>query len=109
MPTALITGITGQDGSYLAEFLLEQGYQVVGLVRRTSTVNFQRIRHIQKRLQILRVDDGVAVEHEEPSIGPQRGLHRLQCIYGSTGPIGFDHFDIPRQAELSSEVCAKWG
>ena len=53
MPTALITGITGQDGSYLAEFLLEQGYQVVGLVRRTSTVNFQRIRHIQNRLTLV--------------------------------------------------------
>ncbi len=56
MPTALITGITGQDGSYLAEFLLEQGYQVVGLVRRTSTVNFQRIRHIQKRLTLVSGD-----------------------------------------------------
>ena len=51
-PTALITGITGQDGSYLAELLLEKGYQVVGMVRRTSTVNFQRIRHIQKRLTL---------------------------------------------------------
>jgi GDPmannose 4,6-dehydratase len=56
MPTALITGVTGQDGSYLAEFLLEQGYQVVGLVRRTSTVNFQRIRHIQKRLTLVSGD-----------------------------------------------------
>ena len=56
MPTALITGITGQDGSYLAEFLLEQGYEVVGLVRRTSTVNFQRIQHIQKRLTLVSGD-----------------------------------------------------
>jgi GDPmannose 4,6-dehydratase len=56
MPTALITGITGQDGSYLAEFLLKQGYKVVGLVRRTSTVNFQRIRHIQKRLTLVSGD-----------------------------------------------------
>jgi GDPmannose 4,6-dehydratase len=47
---ALVTGITGQDGSYLAEFLLEQGYEVIGLVRRTSTVNFERISHIQDRL-----------------------------------------------------------
>lgn len=45
--TALITGITGQDGSYLAEFLLQQGYQVVGMVRRSSTINFDRIAHIQ--------------------------------------------------------------
>ncbi len=44
---ALVTGITGQDGSYLAEFLLDQGYQVIGMVRRSSTVTFQRIEHIQ--------------------------------------------------------------
>ncbi|MDP9315957.1 MAG: GDP-mannose 4,6-dehydratase [Chloroflexota bacterium] len=44
---ALITGITGQDGSYLAEFLLEQGYEVIGMIRRSSTVNFERINHIQ--------------------------------------------------------------
>lgn len=43
---ALITGITGQDGSYLAEFLLEQGYEVIGMVRRSSTINFERIEHI---------------------------------------------------------------
>jgi GDPmannose 4,6-dehydratase len=47
VPTALITGITGQDGSYLAEFLLEKGYKVVGMVRRSSTVTFDRIEHIQ--------------------------------------------------------------
>ncbi|NLX11550.1 MAG: GDP-mannose 4,6-dehydratase [Chloroflexi bacterium] len=50
---ALITGITGQDGSYLAEFLLEQGYEVFGLVRRTSTVNFSRIEHIQNQLHLI--------------------------------------------------------
>jgi GDPmannose 4,6-dehydratase len=46
--TALITGITGQDGSYLAEFLLQQGYRVIGMVRRSSTVNFDRIAHLQE-------------------------------------------------------------
>ncbi|MDM8519075.1 GDP-mannose 4,6-dehydratase [Anaerolineales bacterium HSG6] len=46
--TALITGITGQDGSYLAEFLLEKGYKVVGMVRRSSTINFDRIAHLQE-------------------------------------------------------------
>jgi GDPmannose 4,6-dehydratase len=50
---ALITGITGQDGSYLAEFLLDQGYEVVGLVRRSSTLNFERIAHIQSRLTLV--------------------------------------------------------
>jgi GDPmannose 4,6-dehydratase len=47
---ALITGITGQDGSYLAELLLDKGYEVVGMVRRSSTVNFERIAHIQNRV-----------------------------------------------------------
>lgn len=50
---ALITGITGQDGSYLAELLLEKGYEVYGLVRRTSTVSFERIAHIQDQLRLI--------------------------------------------------------
>jgi GDPmannose 4,6-dehydratase len=50
---ALITGITGQDGSYLAEFLLGKGYEVVGVVRRSSTLNFERIAHIQARLHLV--------------------------------------------------------
>jgi GDPmannose 4,6-dehydratase len=50
---ALVTGITGQDGSYLAEFLLEQGYEVIGMVRRTSTVNFERIVQIQDRVVLV--------------------------------------------------------
>lgn len=54
--TALITGMTGQDGSYLAEFLLEQGYTVVGMVRRTSTVNLDRIEHIQNKVHIVQGD-----------------------------------------------------
>jgi GDPmannose 4,6-dehydratase len=54
--TALITGITGQDGSYLADFLLAKGYRVVGMVRRSSTVNFDRIRHIQKDIDIVQGD-----------------------------------------------------
>jgi len=54
--TALITGITGQDGSYLAEFLLDQGYEVVGMMRRSSTVNFGRIEHIQDRLTLVHGD-----------------------------------------------------
>jgi GDPmannose 4,6-dehydratase len=56
MPRALITGVTGQDGSYLADFLLERGYEVFGMVRRTSTINFDRIRHLQDRIKIVRGD-----------------------------------------------------
>jgi GDPmannose 4,6-dehydratase len=52
---ALITGVTGQDGSYLAELLLDQGYEVIGMVRRSSTVNFERIGHLQDnpKLQLV--------------------------------------------------------
>jgi GDPmannose 4,6-dehydratase len=56
LTVALITGITGQDGSYLAEFLLEKGYRVVGMVRRTSTINYSRIAHIQNRIEIAHGD-----------------------------------------------------
>jgi GDPmannose 4,6-dehydratase len=54
MPTrALITGITGQDGSYLAELLLEKGYDVIGMVRRSSTVSFERIEHVQDQIELV--------------------------------------------------------
>src|SRR5437899_12695534 len=54
--TALITGITGQDGSYLAELLLEKGYRVYGMVRRSSTENFQRIEHLRERIELVQAD-----------------------------------------------------
>jgi GDPmannose 4,6-dehydratase len=53
---ALITGVTGQDGSYLAEFLLEKGYQVHGMVRRSSTENFERIAHLRDRISLHQAD-----------------------------------------------------
>jgi GDPmannose 4,6-dehydratase len=56
MPTAVITGVTGQDGSYLAEFLLSKGYRVIGMVRRSSTVTFGRIEHIQDDIEIVQGD-----------------------------------------------------
>jgi len=56
MPRALITGITGQDGSYLAELLLAKGYQVYGVVRRTSHHSYERIEHLLDRIQILPAD-----------------------------------------------------
>jgi GDPmannose 4,6-dehydratase len=65
LPKALITGITGQDCSYLAEFLLEQGYDVIGMVRRSSTINFHRIAHIQDRITLTSGDlaDQVSLIH----------------------------------------------
>ncbi|OGH18040.1 MAG: GDP-mannose 4,6-dehydratase [Candidatus Levybacteria bacterium RIFCSPLOWO2_12_FULL_37_7] len=56
MKKALITGITGQDGSYLAELLLSKGYKVYGLTRRTSTVNNERIKHIQENIELIQGD-----------------------------------------------------
>jgi GDPmannose 4,6-dehydratase len=53
---ALITGVTGQDGSYLAEFLLEKGYEVYGMVRRSSTENFERINHIRDKIKFVQGD-----------------------------------------------------
>lgn len=73
---ALITGVTGQDGSYLAEFLLQQGYQVLGMVRRTSTVNFSRIAHIQDRLTLVSGD-----MLDEPSMIAILREHRPLEVY----------------------------
>src|SRR5580765_8276050 len=56
MPRALITGVTGQDGSYLAELLLEKGYDVVGVVRRTSHDSYERIGHLLDRVRIVPAD-----------------------------------------------------
>jgi GDPmannose 4,6-dehydratase len=65
MPKALITGITGQDGSYLAELLLAKGYDVVGMLRRSSTVNFERIDHLQDDIELASGDliDGASMVH----------------------------------------------
>lgn len=76
MPKALITGITGQDGSYLAEFLLTQGYEVVGMVRRTSTVNFHRIAHIQNQIELVPGDLG-----DQISLIHLLEEHRPQEVY----------------------------
>lgn len=56
MRTALITGITGQDGSYLAELLIEKGYQVIGVARRSSTVNYERINHLLDNITVVQGD-----------------------------------------------------
>ncbi len=56
MKCALITGITGQDGSYLAELLLEKGYEVYGMVRRSSTENFERIEHLKEKIELRQGD-----------------------------------------------------
>jgi GDPmannose 4,6-dehydratase len=56
MPTALITGVTGQDGSYLAEALLDKGYEVIGMVRRTSVINLDRLHNVQNKIKLVQGD-----------------------------------------------------
>jgi len=73
---ALITGVTGQDGSYLAEFLLSQGYTVVGMVRRSSTVTFERIQHIQDRITLVSGD-----LMDEPSLITILREHKPDEVY----------------------------
>ena len=89
MPKALITGITGQDGSYLAEALLEKGYDVVGMLRRSSTVNFERIDHIEEDITLAHGDliDGASMvnvlrEHEPDEIYNLAAQFFVQTSFG---------------------------
>ncbi|GAC1377629.1 MAG: GDP-mannose 4,6-dehydratase [Acidimicrobiales bacterium] len=94
---ALITGVTGQDGSYLAELLLDEGYEVIGMVRRSSTLNFERIAHIQDRLTLVAgdlVDEGSLVnilrEHRPQEVYNLAAQSFVQTSWGQpvlTGEI----------------------
>ena len=99
MPTALITGITGQDGSYLAEFLISKGYNVIGMSRRTSTVNFERISHIQDTITLVQGD-----LHDQSSLVAILEEYQPDEIYNlaaqSFVPTSF------QQAVLTAEVTA---
>ena len=99
MPTALITGITGQDGSYLAEFLLTKGYRVIGMVRRSSTVNFERIQHIQDDIAIVQGD-----LHDQSSLMVVLEEYRPDEIYN----LAAQSFVMTSwsQAVLTGEVTA---
>ena len=91
MKRALITGVTGQDGSYLAELLLEKGYEVHGVIRRSSTFNTSRIEHIYKdpheadsrfHLHYGDVTDGVGISNLVREIEP----HEICLLYTSPSP-----------------------
>src|ERR1019366_3882609 len=73
---ALITGVTGQDGSYLAELLLEEGYDVIGTVRRTSSPNLDRIQHLVDRITLVDAD-----LHDEGSLVQVLATHRPAEVY----------------------------
>src|SRR5919205_526586 len=80
MPTALITGITGQDGSYLAELLLSKGYDVVGVVRRSSTTPYERIAHLVDRVELVSADllDQTSLTGEFTALGVTRMLEAMK-------------------------------
>ena len=86
MPNALITGITGQDGSYLAELLLDKGYDVYGLVRRSSTDGGERLAHIADDLTLLTgdlLDEGSLVEALRTSQADEvYNLNEVECVNG---------------------------
>ena len=104
---ALITGITGQDGSYLAELLLAEGYEVIGVMRRSSTVNIERIGHIQDRLTLVSGDlmDEVSLINVLREHRPQRGLQpgRPELRAGLVEPAGPDRRDDRARA---SRACS---
>jgi GDPmannose 4,6-dehydratase len=99
MPIALITGITGQDGSYLAEYLLSKGYSVVGMVRRTSTVTFERIQHIQNDIDIAQGD-----LHDQSSLVAALEEYKPDEIYNLAAQSFV--FTSWSQAVLTGEVTA---
>ena len=77
--TALITGITGQDGSYLAELLLAKGYRVVGMVRRSSSENYERIAHLVDRIQLSQADllDQLSLVHVLQDARPNKRVYTI--------------------------------
>jgi len=100
MPTtALITGITGQDGSYLAELLVEKGYNVIGMARRSSTVNYERINHLLDKITIIQGD-----LHDQGSLLGILEEHKPSEVYNlaaqSFVPASWS------QAVLTAEVTA---
>ena len=82
MPKALITGVTGQDGSYLAELLLAKGYEVVGMVRRTSHHSYERIEHLLDRIEVVAADllDQHSLTVGAPGHPARRGLQPRRAV-----------------------------
>lgn len=115
MKTALITGITGQDGSYLAELLLEKGYKVHGMVRRSSSYNLQRISHLCKSLHLHEGDltDSSNVENLVESVLPDE-IYNLAAMshVGSSFKIPIHTADVDalgtmRLLEAMRKICPK--
>jgi GDPmannose 4,6-dehydratase len=113
--TAIITGITGQDGSYLAELLLEQGYKVCGLVRRASTENFQRIEHIRDRIELHQADllDQTSLAQVFTQVKPDEVYNLAAMSFVPTSwkqPVltaEFTAVGVTRVLDVVSHVCPK--
>ena len=101
-PSVLITGITGQDGSYLAELLLEKGYEVHGMVRRSSTERFDRIEHLRERITLHQGDlldqrslvDALRAQQAGRDLQPRRDVVRR----GLVGAADADRASSPASA-----------
>ena len=112
---ALITGITGQDGSYLADFLLEKGYEVYGMVRRSSTETFDRIAHIKDRVTLIQADllDQVSLMKMLEDVHPDEiyNLAAMSFVPTSwTQPVltaEFTALGVTRLLEAQRQICPK--
>jgi GDPmannose 4,6-dehydratase len=115
MPTALITGITGQDGSHLAELLLDKGYRVFGMVRRSSTENFSRIDHLRDCLELVQGDllDGVSITRLLEQIQPDEVYNLAAMSFVPTSwqqPVltaEFTAVGVTRVLEGIRQACPK--
>jgi GDPmannose 4,6-dehydratase len=111
--TALITGITGQDGGYLAELLLAQGYKVCGMVRRASTENFQRIEHLRDRLELFQGDllDPTSIAAVLEKVGPDEIYNLAAMSFVPTSwqqPVltaEFTAVGVTRMLEAIKRIC----
>lgn len=115
MPTALITGITGQDGSYLAEFLLAKGYRVVGIVRRSSTTPYERISHLVDRIELLSADllDQTSLVDAMDAVQPDEIYNLAAQSFVATSwtqPVltgEFTALGVTRMLEAMKRACPK--
>ncbi|HEY2163183.1 MAG TPA: GDP-mannose 4,6-dehydratase [Gemmatimonadaceae bacterium] len=115
MPTALITGVTGQDGSYLAELLLAKGYRVVGVVRRSSTTPYERIAHLVDRLELASADlldqtslTDVVAEHKPDEIYNLAAQSFVQASWSQPVLTGeFTALGVTRMLEAMKKAAPK--
>jgi GDPmannose 4,6-dehydratase len=115
MPTALITGITGQDGSHLAELLLDKGYRVCGMVRRSSTENFSRIEHLRDYVELVQGDllDAASITNILEQLQPDEVYNLAAMSFVPTSwqqPVltaEFTAVGVTRILEAIRTVCPK--